>query len=305
MFDSRRLRLLVEFERRGTVAAVADALSYTPSAVSQQLATLEREAGGPLFERAGRTLLLTDFGRLLAGHGARVLDALEQAEAELEAAGGAVTGVVRVSSFQTVGMVLVPRAVRTLHERHPEVAVEYLEAEAEETVPLLLAGEIDLVVAEEYEHAPRARDPRHDRASLCRDAMLVALPARHPLAKRRAVPLERLADEPWVSARVGTAYHDMVVRTCRSIGRFEPRIRHSVNDVILMYGLIEEGAAGIVPALGARAAPDGVALRPIAGHPIEREIFTLARATSAERPAIVEVRRALDEAVEEMRLATY
>src|SRR3954471_7329411 len=114
MFESRRLRLLVEFERRGTVAAVADALSYTPSAVSQQLATLEREAGAPLFERAGRTLLLTDVGRLLAGHGARVLAALEEAEADLEAASGEVTGVVRLASFQTVGMVLMPHALRLL-----------------------------------------------------------------------------------------------------------------------------------------------------------------------------------------------
>src|SRR3954452_7852721 len=112
MFDSRRLRLLVEFERRGTVSAVGDALSYTPSAVSQQLATLEREAGGKLFERAGRTLLLTDFGRLLAGHGTTVLEALERAEAELEAATGEVMGVVRVASFQTVGMVLLPLVLR-------------------------------------------------------------------------------------------------------------------------------------------------------------------------------------------------
>src|SRR5262245_34572650 len=213
MFDSRRLRLLVEFERRGTVAAVADALSYTPSAVSQQLATLEREAGGRLFERAGRTLLLTDFGRLLAGHGARVLDALEQAEAELEAAGGVVSGVVRVSSFQTVGMVLLPHALRSLHERHPHVAVEFLDAEAEETLPQLVAGEIDLVIAEEYEHAPRPRDPRHDRRTLCRDALLVAMPADHPLARRKSVALDRLADEPWCSALPGTAYHDMIVRT--------------------------------------------------------------------------------------------
>jgi DNA-binding transcriptional LysR family regulator len=305
MFDSRRLRLLVEFERRGTVAAVADALSYTPSAVSQQLATLEREAGGRLFERAGRTLLLTDFGRLLAGHGARVLDALEQAEAELEAAGGEVGGVVRVSSFQTVGMVLLPSALRTLHERHPRVAVEFLDAEAEETFPLLVAGEIDLVIAEEYEHAPRARDPRHDRRTLCRDALFLALPADDPLARRKTVSLDRLADHPWASARPGTAYHDMIVRACRSIGGFEPRVRHSANDVIVMFRLVEAGAVTIVPALGAGWAPDGVAIRPIARHPLEREIFSVARATSAGRPALEAVRTALDESVEEMRLATY
>jgi hypothetical protein len=108
-----------------------------------------------------------------------------------------------------------------------------------------------------------------------------------------------------VSARVGTAYHDMVVRACRSIGGFEPEIRHSANDVIVMYGLIASGVAGIVPALGASARPDDVVTRPIAGHPLEREIVSVARATSADRPAVVAVRRALDEAVAKMRRQTY
>src|SRR4051794_16801064 len=194
-------------------------------------------------------------------------------------------------------MVLLPPALRSLHERHPAVAVEYLDAEAEETLPQLVAGEVDLVIAEEYEHAPRPRDPRHHREPLCRDALLVALPADHPLARRRTVVLDRLADTPWVSARADTAYHDMIVRACRTIGGFEPRIRHSANDVIVMYGLIEAGAAGIVPALGAGYAPPGVAVRPIAGHPLEREIFSVARATSADRPALRAVREALHQGV--------
>jgi len=300
MFESRRLRLLVEFERRGTVTAVADALSYTPSAVSQQLAILERESGGPLFERAGRTLLLTDAGRLLASHGERVLAALERAGAELEAADGAVTGTVRMASFQTVAMVLLPPALRRLGEQHPGLVVQYLDAEAEATLPQLAAGEIDLVIAEEYEHAPRTRDARLDRRFLANDELLVALPEGHPLARRRAVPLDRLAAEPWVSAHPDTAYHDMVIRACRSLGGFEPDIRHSVNDVVVMFELVAVGVVGIVPALGAHARPDGVVVRPIAGSAQQREIFTVARATSADRPAIAAVRDALSAAVEDV-----
>src|SRR4051794_1943701 len=302
MIDNRRLRLLVEFERLGTVAGVADALSFAPSAVSQQLATLEREAGAPLFEHVGRRMLLTDVGRLLVAHGHEVLDAVERAEAELERAAATVAGTVRLATFQTVGMVLLPAALRILRARHPGVSVQYLEGEAEETLPLLAAGAIDLVVAEEYEHAPRVRDARHDRVGLCRDALVVALPRGHGLARRRRVPLELLAGEPWVSARADTAYAGMVAHACRTLGGFDPDVHHRANDVAVMMRLVAVGAVAILPSLGDPAADRALAVRAVGGQRLDREIFSVARATSAARPAIREVRRALADAVAELGL---
>src|SRR5215212_1761958 len=140
MLDLRRLRLLRELRERGTIAAVADALSYTPSAVSQQLAALEREAGVPLLERVGRGVRLTDAAHRLAAHTDDVLARLEQAEAELAAASGAVHGRVRIAAFQTATRSLVAPVLRMLSDSNEGLRVELVVMEAEEALPLLRAG---------------------------------------------------------------------------------------------------------------------------------------------------------------------
>ena len=160
MLDVRRLRLLRELHARGTVTAVAEALAYTPSAVSQQLATLEREAGVPLVERHGRRLRLTDAAAGLVEHVDVVLARLDLAEAELAAAaGGEVGGRVRVAAFQTAASGLVLPLLGTLPAEHPKLRLELIEMEAEESLDLLARGEVDIVVAEEYDYAPRHARP--------------------------------------------------------------------------------------------------------------------------------------------------
>src|SRR3954452_11663746 len=158
MLDLRRLRLLRELSARGTIGAVAEALSYSPSAVSQQLSQLEREAGVPLLERVGRGVRLTDAALGLVEHTDAVLARLEQAEAELSAAEADVHGVVRVSAFQTALRWLVAPILRALARAHPRLRTEVVEAEAEESLPQLRVGDLDVVVAEEYGEAPRAHD---------------------------------------------------------------------------------------------------------------------------------------------------
>src|SRR5215217_4044827 len=153
MLDLRRLRLLRELNERGTIAAVAEALQFTPSAVSQQLAQLEREAGVPLLERVGRGVRLTDAALGLVDHTEAVLARLEQAEAEL--ATGDVHGVVRVAAFQTAARGLVAPVLRPLADAHPRLRCELVEMEAEEALTHLRVGDLDVVVAEEYGEVPR------------------------------------------------------------------------------------------------------------------------------------------------------
>src|SRR5688500_12672510 len=176
MLDLRKLLLLRELHARGTVAAVAEALAFTPSAVSQQLAQLQREAGVALTERAGRRLQLTDAGLRLVEHADALIARVEEAEAELQAAAGAIHGRLRIASLQTPMLALVAPAMKALTDAHPQLRVELTEMEPEQGLPALALGELDLVVAEEYEDAPRRRHPGLEREELCRDDIVVVLP---------------------------------------------------------------------------------------------------------------------------------
>jgi DNA-binding transcriptional LysR family regulator len=293
MLDVRKLRVLREVEARGTIAAAADALRYTPSAVSQQLTALQAEAGVPLLERVGRTVRLTDAGRRLVRHTDGILDLLEEAESEL-AAPDEVRGTVRVTAFQTAALALLPPVIAELAERHPEVRVEYTEAEAEESLPVLARGELDLVIAEEYDYLPRGRDRRLLREELGRDPILVALPDTHRLARRgRPVPLTELAGEHWLATRKGTLFADMLMRACRSAG-FEPDVQHRANDMRIMIELVAAGhGVALVPGLGNPGAVEGVTALPVGGQALGRTIFTAARRAGSRRPAVVALREAL------------
>jgi DNA-binding transcriptional LysR family regulator len=299
MLDVRRLRLLRELHERGTVTAVAEALAYTPSAVSQQLATLEREAGVPLMERHGRRLRLTDAGRGLVEHAAAVIARLELAESELAAAAGEeVAGRVRVAAFQTAASGLVLPLLGALTAEHPRLRLELLEMEAEEGLELLRRGEVDLVVAEEYDYAPRPRDPSLVVRGVCRDPLVIVLPAAHPLAAAdpETVSLAALAGEPWATPRSGTAFVDSMVRACRALGGFEPDHRHRSNDLAVLEQLVAAGEAiALLPSLGRPGRVPGVTVRRIVEAPLERSIFLAVRRGSAGRAALAAVADALRE----------
>jgi DNA-binding transcriptional LysR family regulator len=297
MLDVRRLRLLRELHVRGTVTAVAEALAYTPSAVSQQLATLEREAGVPLVERHGRRLRLTDAGRGLVEHADVVIARLELAEAELaEATGDEVAGRVRVAAFQTAASSLVLPLLGTLGAEHPRLRMELLEMEAEEALALLPRGEVDMVIAEEYDYAPRARDPSLSFRDVCRDPLVVVLPEHHPLcaADPETVSLAALSEEVWASPRTGTAFDDAFVRACRALGGFEPDTRHRSNDIAVLEQLVAAGEAiSLLPSLKTPGRVPGVAVRRVAGSPLDRRIFLAARRGSTGRAALKVVSGAL------------
>lgn len=286
MLNAGRLSLLVELEDRGSLTAVADALGYTPSAISQQLAKLEAETGRSLLEPVGRGVVLTAAGRTLAVHAREVLERLEAAEAALEEA-EALAGTVRVAAFQTAARGLLVPALEQLAGSHPTLVFELVDQEAEAALPRLRSGELDLVVAEEYPQALRARDPRLIRQELGADELWVALAAGHPAARSGApVALAELAGEPWATPWAGTHYASMVEGACRAAG-FEPLVRHRVTDLGTLLDLARSGlAVALVPTLGGLSEQGGLALRPVAGGGLHRNLFAAARRGAAARPAL-------------------
>ena len=159
MLDVRRLRLLVELRDRGTLAAVAEALSYSPSSVSQQLSQLEREAGVPLLVQVGRRVQLTPQAELLVAHARAVLDRLEEAEADVARSLTAVGGTVRIAVFQSAAHAVVPQALTILAAEHPALRVEITEREPELALFDVAARDFDLVVAEQYPGYTRPLHP--------------------------------------------------------------------------------------------------------------------------------------------------
>ena len=290
MLDPRRLAVLREFAVRGTIAGAADALAFTPSAVSQQLSQLQREAGVELFRKVGRRLELTDAGRTLVARADELLARIEEIDAELAAQAEEVRGTIRVGAFQTAASAIVIPALDRLAERHPRLRVELVEAEAEESLPVLERGGLDVAIAEEYEHAPRPRSAQLRREYLEPDEMVLALPRAHPAARgRRPVSLASLHAIEWVAARADTAFGDMFARVCRSVGGFEPEIRHRVNEMELLLDIVASGAAALVPALGRPERDDRVAVRSIAEGRVSRALFVAVRESDRTRPSTAAV----------------
>jgi DNA-binding transcriptional LysR family regulator len=297
MLDIRRLLLLRELQARGTVAAVADALAYTPSAVSQQLAQLQREAGVALTERVGRRLRLTDAGRRLVEHADVLLGQLEEAEAELQDAAGEVHGRLKLASLQTPLLSLVPPALDALKHRHPRLRVELFEMEPEDSLPAVALGEYDVALAEEYDEVPRPRYPELEREELCRDPILAALPRDHPAAAHSAVRLRDLSGDPWLSAHPETQFAQTQLRACRLVGGFEPDIRHWANDIAILIALVAAGQGVVLlPALARAERDERIAVRPIRDTDLARTIYALNRRTASARPSVRALIDALNEA---------
>jgi DNA-binding transcriptional LysR family regulator len=299
MLELRRLRLLRELYERGTIAAVADALQFTPSAVSQQLAMLEREAGVPLLERAGRGVRLTDAGLVLAEHAEALLGRAALAEADLAAAAGTVMGRARIAGFQSVMLRLAMPAMQALARDAPRLRCELLEAEPEQAIPALELGDLDLVLADEWQHQPRTLSEAVERHDLHTEPVQLVLPARHPAARRHpeAVPMAELADEPWATGHPEMGWEEMTQRACREFGGFDPDIHHRANDATISLGLVARGlAVALLPDLPMWRRYPGVAMRRIANGSVSRVIFAATRVTDAARPSTQAVLAAVREA---------
>jgi DNA-binding transcriptional LysR family regulator len=288
MLDLRRLRLLRELHERGTIAAVADALQFTPSAVSQQLAMLERETGVRLLERAGRGVRLTDPALVLVDHADALLERAAVAEADLAAAAGTVSGRGRIAGFQSVALRLAMPAIEALARDAPRLRCELIEAEPEQALPALALGDVDLVLGDEWQHQPWRLPASLQRHELLRDPVHLVLPVRHPAARahKDAVPLPELAGEAWTTGHAGMGWEEMTVRTCRQHGGFDPDIRHRTNDANVSLALVARGlAVTLLPDLVVPGRHPGVVLRSVAEAPVSRAIFAVTRAADAARPS--------------------
>jgi DNA-binding transcriptional LysR family regulator len=304
MLDLRRLKLLRELDARGTIHGAARALDYTPSAISQQLAVLEREAGTKLLERAGRNVRLTDAGHALVRHAATLLDGMEAAEAELAAiAAGRPAGVVRIAAFQSAFLRIVAPALAALAQSHPDVRTEAVEAEVESAVPALRLQQLDAVVGDEYEGQPRAIHRDLAREPLLDEQVQLVLPADHPLARRKRVPLARLAGAGWAGCQPGTGHREMLIGVCRRLGGFEPDVRYASDDFLILLELARTGGAcALLPDLVlGHGAPD-VAVRSMAEGRVGRAVFLLTR--RARTPAVEAVAAALRDAAAAAQLSS-
>jgi DNA-binding transcriptional LysR family regulator len=280
MLDLRRLRLLRELARRGTIAAVAQALSYSPSAVSQQLATLEKEAGVRLLEPAGRRVRLTPQADLLVAHTHVLLEEMERAEAELAQSLSEIAGTLRVAAFQTAALALVPHALSQLTRQHPALRVEITELDPELALPALIAGEFDLVLGEEYPGFPLSRPRETERLDLLTDELRLITPARW---SERS--LSSLASRPFVMEPAGTTARQWATAACRQAG-YEPDVRYTTTDLQIHLRLVESGlAAALLPDLSGAGDRHHVTAHRLHGRP-RRQIFTTVRRGAAGHPSI-------------------
>lgn len=291
LLDLKRLRLLRELDRRGTIAAVAEALSYSPSSVSQQLAQLEVEAGRPLLVKSGRRVRLTPAAELLVAHTDALLERMELLQTELAAAGDRVGGTVRLAVFQSAALGIVPQALTLLAESHPQLRVEIVQREPESALAAVWAREFDLVIAEQYPQHAAPRIDELDREPLCTDALRLGAP--HDDVRE----LADAASLPWVMEPRGAASRHWAEQVCRVAG-FEPDVRFETADLQAHIRLIESGhAVALLPDLVWAGRQPSVRLVDLPGDP-RRTVFTSARRSSRDSAAIRTTRDTLTRAVE-------
>jgi molybdate transport repressor ModE-like protein len=289
--DVGRLRLLREVSLRGTIAGAARSLGLTSSAVSQQLAALEREAGTPLVDRSPRGVVLTGAGHALAARAGEVLDVLAAARADLDRIAGSLSGPVRVAAIASGAATFVSGAVTALRRTHPGVAVSVAAAEPSRALELLLAGDVDLAVVDEYDHVPLALPEFVLARKLCSEPLVAVLPAgcRGP----RRPSLTDLAEQDWVMPPEDAACGLAVRIACRSAG-FEPSVRWETDDMLLLARAVESGhGVAVLPRLAVPLDAAEIQVRALREPVLHRRLSAVARATALARPVVAAVVDAL------------
>jgi DNA-binding transcriptional LysR family regulator len=290
-FDLHRLRLLRELKHRGTITAVAAAMSYSHSAVSQQLSVLEDELGAQLLEPDGRRVRLTVQGEVLVHHVEAILERLDQADADLALARGDVAGTLRIATFQTVMMALMPSVLTTLRVVHPRLTIELAHADPDAALSGLQAREFDLVVDEVFAGQPLVRSTAVDKAVLHRDPIRLAV----PLAGSHLTDAERVSDlagADWVMEPAGSAAREWTERICHAAG-FRPSVRFESPDMLVHERLVRGGhAVAFLPDLLWVEAPPAICLRELSDGGY-RDIVCSVRAGTSKHPSVRAAKSAL------------
>jgi DNA-binding transcriptional LysR family regulator len=275
MLDVRRMKILREVAAHGSFSAAAESLSYTQSAISQQIAALEREVGTKLVERNARGIWLTHAGEALVRHTDAVLANLAEAEAELDAIAGIRGGRVRLAVFQTAGSALLPQAIAAFRHRHPGVELSMKEAEPDEAIPALRAGEYDVALVVEPNGI--TEEPGHglERVELLDDPMYVALPVDHALTKKVRIRLKDLAAEQWINPPLTYPCSGFVTRACAAAG-FDPHIAFETDDYAAVQGLVAAGVGiALIPELALAAIRDDIVIRTLGSKAPVRHVVAV------------------------------
>lgn len=306
MLDLKRLRVLAEVARQGSFSAAADVLYLSQSAVSQQVATLEREVGMPLLERTNGGPKLTDAGQALVNHAEAAIARLEEAEHEVSAIAGLEGGELRIASFPTASAGLLVAALSEFSGNHPNVRLSVTEAEPEESLPMLRAAEVDVALTFDYTLlAAKESDRDIDRALLLTESMHLALARDHPLAALDRVRLADLADEAWLCGVRPSSCAEIVMQACREAG-FEPRIAFESDEYPVLEGYVAAGLGfTLLPDLALSTLHPDLVIRPTEPEAPKRRIQAATRAKGARSQAteaMVEALRRRAERVAEERL---
>jgi DNA-binding transcriptional LysR family regulator len=284
MLSVVRLKILTEVAYRGSISAAAEALSYTQSAVSQQISALEAEAGMTLLARHPRGVSLTAAGQTLVGHAEGILARLDAADTALQSIAGLRGGRLRMASFPTAGATLMPLAIAAFRARYPDVELTLAEGEPEEIVPRLDAGELDLALLFEFtERLALGADVT--RTELLEDPLHLALAREHPLALRERVRLRDLAEESWVQTSRASPCAREVVRCCHAAG-FEPHVSFESDDYQTVQGLVAAGVGvALIPGLALSVVREDIAIRSLSPQPPARRVLAATPAGARLVPA--------------------
>jgi DNA-binding transcriptional LysR family regulator len=294
MLDIRRLRMLKEFAERGTIAATAAALGYTPSAVSQQLAVLEREAGVPLLDRSARAAELTDAGRRLAANAERILAMMELAEVDLASAEPA--GLVTVAAFPSAAVAFAP-ALAACVRAHPGLRLLLRQSSQGEGVRQVRTGEVDVAIADDWSGRLRPGGSGALRAwPLLRDPLVLVVPRAHRCADP-AVPVDlaELIDEPWLTAPAGEPSRQAVDRLLAAAGQASaPTAAWEFEGLGTILSLVARGIGiAALPRLALAAGEGRVAVRELSGEVPARDVYAVARESSIRRASVAAILEAL------------
>jgi DNA-binding transcriptional LysR family regulator len=292
--DPRRLELLLELSRLGSMRAVADVMHTTTSTVSQQLAVLAREAGTPLTEPDGRRVRLTPAGRRLADHAVTVLAALEAARLDLDPA-AAPAGTVRVAAFATAVRRSLMPVLHVLAADHPDVHLQILEHEPDECLDLLAADDIDLALTYDFDLAPASFDATLETFGLWEAGWGLGVPAADlAVPGPAAAVLDRYRDSDWIVNSRNDADFEALRRVASQAG-FDPRVMHRADSLELVEDLIVAGlGVGLLPE--ARPPADGVRLLSLREPRIALRAYAVARRGRTAWPPLALVLRLLREA---------
>lgn len=301
MLDVRRMKVLREVAARGSFSAAAESLSFTQSAISQQVAALERETGATLLERGPRGVRLTDAGAALVSHADAILARLDDAEEELAALAGLRGGRLRLATFQSGGATLVPRAVKAFHDRHPAVDLSMVEAEPDEAQALLRSGAVDLAVVYDFERLPDSIDADLELAHLIDDTYEAVVAEGHPFARKRNLRLADLGDDPWISSTSRCGCRAITDRACRDAG-FEPRVAFEADETMAAQAFVAAGVGvTILPRLALSPLRAGVVARSLGREAPVRRIWAARPAEGYRSPASEAMVQVLQDVAGEFR----